>query len=600
MNGERLVSHLQLLDVPGTDHLKGENYDWLFLENPSSPLPAFLEWFTENISANDVLTDEDLNEYEELMSKGEVLTGYHLEKMEACLSGLPVAFSTSEEDSQKDVLTLEECKRLKDQLKVLVMRRNQLSAHKMELREEVYQSSERLKEEEVYFKNHHKAILNTSIHLSKSQEEISKSLDAVTKVFLEFDKMPTEEAKFFSQLNLEEWYQEEDKFTDTLETYIRRQFREGVRDVAGAGDTSEYCLLDVSNLDLQLVRGAGNAEYAQNVDELKRLNNLLRQTEEWRLKGLLLQHQKRAEIEEANRQFAAIHRSQLPSNLALLEQQAREASESRKAVEWEKQQQQQVMQSLITEVAQLESTKTISGNYQLKRQRQEYFLDKQKLVMDELVSQVARYNWINIALDIERGKIADILNVLQSISSIITQKDVSYNKRMQYLQAFTKKHEEQKAAGQLPLPLVTLSRLLPVAAKQQSQEEHTAETVTGEYLHKQVAMLQKGLDVAREQVVTARNPQFSCLSRMTMNCAVLETSLFGNPGSLRTLPIAWLKPDLADRYISLDQELWNFKQKFINLIIQHEEKKKILQLEPTVRKDFTRWISGVVKALSKV
>nr|XP_053637536.1 HAUS augmin-like complex subunit 3 isoform X2 [Cherax quadricarinatus] len=563
MNGERLVSHLQLLDVPGTDHLKGENYDWLFLENPSSPLPAFLEWFTENISANDVLTDEDLNEYEELMSKGEVLTGYHLEKMEACLSGLPVAFSTSEEDSQKDVLTLEECKRLKDQLKVLVMRRNQLSAHKMELREEVYQSSERLKEEEVYFKNHHKAILNTSIHLSKSQEEISKSLDAVTKVFLEFDKM-------------------------------------GVRDVAGAGDTSEYCLLDVSNLDLQLVRGAGNAEYAQNVDELKRLNNLLRQTEEWRLKGLLLQHQKRAEIEEANRQFAAIHRSQLPSNLALLEQQAREASESRKAVEWEKQQQQQVMQSLITEVAQLESTKTISGNYQLKRQRQEYFLDKQKLVMDELVSQVARYNWINIALDIERGKIADILNVLQSISSIITQKDVSYNKRMQYLQAFTKKHEEQKAAGQLPLPLVTLSRLLPVAAKQQSQEEHTAETVTGEYLHKQVAMLQKGLDVAREQVVTARNPQFSCLSRMTMNCAVLETSLFGNPGSLRTLPIAWLKPDLADRYISLDQELWNFKQKFINLIIQHEEKKKILQLEPTVRKDFTRWISGVVKALSKV
>ncbi|KAK8733546.1 hypothetical protein OTU49_006350 [Cherax quadricarinatus] len=555
MNGERLVSHLQLLDVPGTDHLKGENYDWLFLENPSSPLPAFLEWFTENISANDVLTDEDLNEYEELMSKGEVLTGYHLEKMEACLSGLPVAFSTSEEDSQKDVLTLEECKRLKDQLKVLVMRRNQLSAHKMELREEVYQSSERLKEEEVYFKNHHKAILNTSIHLSKSQEEISKSLDAVTKVFLEFDKTPTEEAKFFSQLNLEEWYQEEDKFTDTLETYIRRQFREGVRDVAGAGDTSEYCLLDVSNLDLQLVRGAGNAEYAQNVDELKRLNNL---------------------------------------------QQAREASESRKAVEWEKQQQQQVMQSLITEVAQLESTKTISGNYQLKRQRQEYFLDKQKLVMDELVSQVARYNWINIALDIERGKIADILNVLQSISSIITQKDVSYNKRMQYLQAFTKKHEEQKAAGQLPLPLVTLSRLLPVAAKQQSQEEHTAEAVTGEYLHKQVAMLQKGLDVAREQVVTARNPQFSCLSRMTMNCAVLETSLFGNPGSLRTLPIAWLKPDLADRYISLDQELWNFKQKFINLIIQHEEKKKILQLEPTVRKDFTRWISGVVKALSKV
>lgn len=61
-------------------------------------------------------------------------------------------------------------------------------------------------------------------------------------------------------------------------------------------------------------------------------------------------------------------------------QQGRDASESRMVLKLKREQQQQVLLSLISEVAQLESTRTICGNYQLKCQRQEYFLQKQKIV----------------------------------------------------------------------------------------------------------------------------------------------------------------------------------------------------------------------------
>ncbi|XP_042206686.1 AUGMIN subunit 3-like [Homarus americanus] len=283
---------------------------------------------------------------------------------------------------------------------------------------------------------------------------------------------------------------------------------------------------------------------------------------------------------------------QLPSAIQLLQQQAREASESLMIVEQERRQQRQVMQSLITEVAQLENTRTISGNYQLKCQRQEYFLDKQRSVMEQLVSQVARYNWINIALDIERGKITGILEVLSSINSLITQRNASHKERMSYLEAMTKEHEEQKEVGQLPLPLVTLSQILPTVAKSQDG------VITGKILQKQIDMLQKTLNTAREHVCIARNPQFSRLNRMTMNCAVLETSLFGNPGSLGALPVTWLETELVECYTALDQEAWKFKQKFIKLIIKHEEKKKILQIEPTVREDFMKWTCSVIQALT--
>lgn len=62
MDGERLVAHFKMLRVPGAEHLLGSDYDWLFLAHNSTPLAAFLEWFTENVSANDVLTDAELNE----------------------------------------------------------------------------------------------------------------------------------------------------------------------------------------------------------------------------------------------------------------------------------------------------------------------------------------------------------------------------------------------------------------------------------------------------------------------------------------------------------------------------------------------------------
>lgn len=598
MDGDRLVAHLKVLRIPGAERLEGANYDWFLQSDVSTPLATFLEWFTENVSANDILTDAELNEYEELMSKGEVLTGHQLEDMEACLSGLSGVFTSSEGENQQDVFTLEEHERLKDQLEVLTMRKNHLSAHKIELREEAYQCSERLKAAETHLKKHQEAALNTSHHLSRVQEELAGSLDALTNVFLTFDKTPVEEAKFFTQLKLEEWYHEEAKFTDVLKTYIRRQFREGVREVAGAGDTSEHCLLDVDNLDLHLVHGAGKAEYAQNVAELNRLSKLLQQTEEWRLEGLLLQARRRAEVEEATKMLSAIHRSQLPSALPLLQQQTHEAKESCKVLEQERQQQHLVMQSLVAEVAQLESTRTISGNYQLKSQRQEYFLDKQKIVMEQLVSQVARYNWINIALDIEKGKISDILEVLKNINSIITHKDDSYRERMKRYGAMVKEHKEQKGVGQLPPPLVTLSHLLPITSKLKLQDEQVDGVVNAKILQKQASMLQSAINTAREQVSTARNPQFSRLNRMTMNSAVLETSLFGNPGSLGALPVAWLDPKLVEHYTALDQESWKFKQKLLKLIVEYEEKKKILQIEPTVREEFMKWTSNVIKALT--
>lgn len=83
-------------------------------------------WCLSFFSAALHVTHPIVTRYEELLSRGEVLTGHQLEEMEACLSGLPVALTSSEEENQHDVLTMEERERLEDQLEVLTMRKNQL------------------------------------------------------------------------------------------------------------------------------------------------------------------------------------------------------------------------------------------------------------------------------------------------------------------------------------------------------------------------------------------------------------------------------------------------------------------------------------------
>lgn len=62
MSGNKLVRCLQQLGAPGAQDLVGETYDWLFLQAKDDPLATFLTWFIENISANNLLTEEELSE----------------------------------------------------------------------------------------------------------------------------------------------------------------------------------------------------------------------------------------------------------------------------------------------------------------------------------------------------------------------------------------------------------------------------------------------------------------------------------------------------------------------------------------------------------
>ncbi|CAL4166624.1 unnamed protein product [Meganyctiphanes norvegica] len=592
MDGEKLVSQLKHLGAPGTELLVGSDYDWLFLGNESVPLSTFFEWFSSNISSDDVLTEEELEEYQALVARGEVLTGHQLEEMEACLSSLPGVPTKDVGNGQHGHVPISDAEkdRMERQLDLLQLRSNHLSTHKLELNEEVWSTSEKVKGLETELQKQQEAVLQTSHILTQARQHLTATIHKLYNFFNTFTKA-NGEAEFFAQLQLEEWQQEENKFSQQLKQFIKKQFKEGMEVMAGMEDTSDYQLLDVGNLDLHLVRGAGQVEYIHNAAELKRLNQLIQETESWRVDGIITQARKQAELEEANKVLAELHRTQLPKSANILKEKYQELCDCHNVVEYEREQQLSILKALSNDVAQLESCRTISGNYQLKLQRQEYFLGKQIVLLEQLICQVARHDWINVALDLEKTRVGEMIQVLCNINSIVTEKDSTFNARKNYLETLGKNFEESKVLGHLPVALETLSRLLPPTSLSPSKGDVGP---TGVELLHQSAIMSKGFLKAQEQMTAMRNPNFSKIPLLSVNCAMLETCLFGAPGSLGNLPLAWLDTPVAERYAKVEQDKWELEQRFIKFIGQYERKKKMLQLDPSAKEEMEKWTHKVL------
>ena len=51
-------------------------------------------------------------------------------------------------------------------------------------------------------------------------------------------------------------------------------------------------------------------------------------------------------------------------------------------------------------------------------------------VMEQLVSQVARYNWVIIALQTEGHRLTNMVDLLRMVNTRITERDGSYKRRM--------------------------------------------------------------------------------------------------------------------------------------------------------------------------
>ncbi|XP_035699527.1 HAUS augmin-like complex subunit 3 [Branchiostoma floridae] len=404
MSGRQFLETLKQIGYPKSHDYQPDDFDWLFESEAATP---FLRWFCENVGPDNVLTEEELQKFEELQLSGApILEGRQLEE---ALQSMPREEKTmSAEQLREEVSRLEEelntCETRK---KILLHHRNKLSLHQtatnhsLSKLDAVQEAAKQEHRKQVDKCREDDSKMNTDL------EELTQTVSKLTSLYTSAsDSCSTtasqQGAAFLSQLPLEDHFAKEDAFMQQLTDYTKRQFFDGIADLAGHAEGSRYQFLDVRDPSSLLVTGETDQVIRKNCHELARLQNIFPLSQRQYIQAKVQESRTRAARQTMERKLQQLHSKPYPEDTAKLSKQLQETQAVLSAVQRES----AVLSEgevprLIQANAELQATRILQGDYDLKIARQDYFISKQEEVISQLLKQRARNEFLLTALEVE-------------------------------------------------------------------------------------------------------------------------------------------------------------------------------------------------------
>nr|KAG5710274.1 hypothetical protein BaRGS_008990 [Batillaria attramentaria] len=293
---------------------------------------------------------------------------------------------------------------------------------------------------------------------------------------------------FLSQLNLDPFHQMEEKYTRVLTAYTKKQFFQGIADMAG-GELSRYELLEVSDPMRLLVKGQTQGEFLQDCEELARLQAVFPKSESDRVSALVEKMCAASVLKEANNILQTIHFGTFPQDTDDIRSDLDMVNKSLLTVKAQlKKLTDTEVPDLIKELAALHGTTVLTGDYRLKVVRQDYFTTNQDQVIKYLVDQRARNEFLTMAYEVEAQNHKDAHHLMTALQQFLHTRLSSFRDRMQLMAdpVFTKARHERGTIDTRDTASTHLHRLLvpvdPKSAERQlflsySQMTSAAETL---------------------------------------------------------------------------------------------------------------------------
>ncbi|NXD91786.1 HAUS3 protein, partial [Chaetorhynchus papuensis] len=246
--GKDFVETLKKIGYPTADELNGDDFDWMF---ESSEDKSFLEWFCGNINEQHVVSEEELQDFDNLLKCGKpVLEGSALDEVLKTLEPTSSKNSSQEENREEE----EEVKKLEDELQTLQKLKNlQIHRHnKLQLL--VTTSSHVLQtfqsREEEARKDWKEGLEAFTAANNKLDNELQSLIAAVKKFASFFTASHSEQESdvhpvFFSQLSLDKYLSLEDQSTAALMSHIKKHFCKGMSECAENSLEGSFQLEDI-------------------------------------------------------------------------------------------------------------------------------------------------------------------------------------------------------------------------------------------------------------------------------------------------------------------------------------------------------------------
>lgn len=224
--GNDFVAMLKKIGYPKADELKGGDFDWLV---ESSESRSFLEWFCGNVNEQYVVSEQELQEFDNLCESGKpILEGNALDEVLKTLKPVDSKSSSQEE---------EELKALEDELQTLQkLKKLQIHRHN-KLQMMVSANSHLLQMLKSRENEAHKELKEGLEVFTAATNELNNELlsfmDATKKWASFFTASDSEQGSdpqpvFFSQLSLDKYLAQEEENSAALSSYINKSFDQSV------------------------------------------------------------------------------------------------------------------------------------------------------------------------------------------------------------------------------------------------------------------------------------------------------------------------------------------------------------------------------------
>lgn len=433
MSSGNFIDTLRRIGYPKSNILAPETFESVYELEATLP---FLKWFCSCVGEDNFVTISEAEEYKYIQDAGKAISEAQLEESLNALGQDNVEpgaeILESDVNYLKDLLA--KCKVEKN---VLMARRNKLSIHHMALRD-------RISNMEKQYEHEAKAYRKKMDACSSLNEKISGALqgltDSVKKMSEFYCVLPAGAKKvqtgdggpFLTQFDMMPFHVAEEKFSCSLTNFTKKQFFEGMANMAGKQELERYDLVDVSLAEKESLRG--DSSFLDDCREFSRLQQIFPKSECNHINALIGAAKALSALNEAKSICSVLKSNQFPTSATEISRLHHIVEQNIEVTKIEASSLQSSLPELIKELGALQGTEILTGDYDLKLQRQDYFVQKQDNIIDQLTTQRARNEFLVMLYELESRCHRETHHLLSAARQVLESNLQAWQQRMKELE----------------------------------------------------------------------------------------------------------------------------------------------------------------------
>ncbi|KAF8105646.1 hypothetical protein N665_0157s0213 [Sinapis alba] len=417
MSGARLCSLVSELGYEGAGKLDPDSFEWPFQYDDARPI---LDWICSSLRPSNVLSHPELSLYEQFQREGKLLEGEDLDQAYDSIS----AFS-SRRNNQEAVFGAEES------IKEV---RDATLAHKAEALE-LQRQLRRLQTQYDLLTGQSSSLIQgrrarvaatsavtgqiTSIEDSLSARNLQMNgvlgRLASTSQELAHYHSGEEDGIYLAYSDFHAYLAGDSACTKELNQWFTKQLDTGPYHLVaeeGKSKCSWVSLDDTSNM----LRDLEKSQH-ERVSELQRLRSIFGTSERQWIEAQVENAKQQATLLTLKSQVTSVEAHIHFDLHSLRRKHADLVEEISTLYQKEEKLLSETIPELCWELAQLQDTYILQGDYDLKVMRQELYISKQKVFINHLVNQLARHQFLKLACQLEKKNMLGAFSLLKVIES---------------------------------------------------------------------------------------------------------------------------------------------------------------------------------------